>query len=56
MKKLAHLILFLLSFPALFAQKPADSKDTEPFSFGVIDKIQSTELAELRTLNRLVVS
>jgi predicted alpha/beta superfamily hydrolase len=51
MKKIAHLTLFLLSYPALFAQKPTEIKDTEPFSFGVIDKIQSTELAESRTLN-----
>jgi predicted alpha/beta superfamily hydrolase len=51
MKEIAHLTLFLLSFHVLIAQKPADIKDTEPFSFGVIDKIQSTELAESRTLN-----
>jgi uncharacterized protein len=51
MKKLAHLILFLLPYHALIAQKPTEIKDTEVFSFGVVDKIQSTELAESRTLN-----
>jgi uncharacterized protein len=51
MKKIAHLTFFFLSFHALIAQKPTEIKDTEVFSFGVIDKIQSTELAESRTLN-----
>jgi uncharacterized protein len=48
MKKNAFLGIFLFIFHGLTAQNQAE---TQPFSFGVIDKIQSSELAESRTLN-----
>jgi uncharacterized protein len=47
MKKTTLLAFLLMNWQLLMAQKTP----VQPFAFGVVDKIASTELAELRTLN-----
>ena len=48
-----NIILFTLTFISVFAfgQKPTPLETTKPFVLGVIDEIQSKELAEKRVLN-----
>ncbi|MDF3027501.1 MAG: esterase [Fluviicola sp.] len=52
MKKIAILLTFTLSALITFAQKSKSPKTTsKPFVLGLIDEIQSKELAEKRTVN-----